>query len=877
MTQRSIKTKVLLPIIIFMIILTTLAFLRINTIITDILDNYKKEALIHEMQDIKSFANSSPSREVFLTILSEYVKHGHYIYKIKEGKNTIFQSEQFPSDYTGWKDGILKTENPIPLYGFKVDIKKFGLSVCLFREFPQVDIFQKDLNSTLSVFALTVLLMILSIMIVVRKNLVEPLKGIMNRINKGECALPTGIAELDDLVDVINDALATAELKTQQAHIFHNIALSLNKDMTFDEIMNTILEQSRVLIDANLSAIALYDESGRFYKLKVYGVDERKMKEMLRKLPDGKGILKLMQLSLSPVRINDLSKHPAFSGQFPEGHPEIKNFLGYPIFSKTGKPLGALYFANKRTGEFTEEDEEALMAIASDAAVAIQRVYELEELHRFKRIIDSAFDIIVITDRKGNIIYANPAFESLTGYSSKEVIGKDPSILKSGFYDNEFYQNLWNTILSGQPWKGEFINRKKNGELFTASTVIFPIFSEDNRITHFVSIQRDITEEKKLYEQLLRAQKMEAIGTLAGGIAHDFNNILTAILGYAELLRDYVGPEHHLSKAVQIIENSAKKGASLAARILNITRKEKMELTLVDINKVIHETLDILHRSIPKDINIQLILEDDLPPIKADPSQIQQVIMNLAINARDAMPEGGTLTIKTSKVGKENGAANGLRSDNGFIRLTVSDTGRGIEKDMQSKIFDPFFTTKDKGSGTGLGLYIVHSIVTNHGGYINLYSEPNQGTRFNIYFPSFKGQLKDEKEPDTEELKGSGTILVIDDEEEIRELTKDLLTPLGYNVVTASSGPEGVSVYRSKKDEIVAVVLDMIMPKMNGAEVFQRLQNIDPDVKVLLCSGYSNEGLAGIKELLRSGAKGFVQKPFTRKTLAKTLKEVLGK
>ncbi len=730
--------------------------------------------------------------------------------------------------------------------------------------------------SLLVLLAASALLTIAAVQIGIRKNLTAPIGEITSRIKSGECAPPIGIEEIDNLVDVMNDALATLELKKQQMEILHNIAVSLNEDMTFDEIMDTILEKSRVLIDADLSAFAMYDDAGRFRTLKVYGLDSDGVFRKIGRLPEGKGILELMRLSLVPVRINNVEDHPAFSGYFPDGHPMIRNFIGYPVFSSTGRPLGALYFANKRNGDFTEEDERLLMAIASDAAVAIQRVQEIEETERFKKIIENAFDIIIITDREGRIRYVNRAFQQLTGYSREDVLGRTSAVLKSGLHDEDFYRKLWLTITSGMTWRGELINRKKNGEIYIASAVIYPLFSDKGEITHFVSIQRDITEEKKLYEQLLRAQKMEAIGTLAGGIAHDFNNILSAILGYAEILKDELGDNHRLSKAVNIIEGSARRGSDLANQILNITRKEKMELRVVNINRIVREVIEILKRSIPKDIEIRVLLQDELPLTKADPTQMQQMIMNLAINARDAMPGGGVLSISTSKVGRENGAANDISSDNGYIRISISDTGMGIAKDLQSKIFDPFFTTKDRGRGTGLGLYIVHSIVTNHGGYINLYSEPGKGTRFNIYLPVYHGKEDlDEEHYSLDSLRGSGLILVIDDEKEIQELARDILCPLGYDVITASNGSEGLKLFRERKDEISLVVLDMIMPKMSGAEVFQRLKNIDDNVKVLLCSGYSHEGLAGIKELLRSGVMGFVQKPFTRKGLARKIKDLL--
>lgn len=403
--------------------------------------------------------------------------------------------------------------------------------------------------------------------------------------------------------------------------------------------------------------------------------------------------------------------------------------------------------------------------------------------------------------------------------------------------------------------------------------MIVPIYFENE--IYFAAIKRDITNEKKLYEQLLRSQKMEAIGTLAGGIAHDFNNILTAILGYSEIMLAMIKEKDPFFKYVNIINNAAQKGADLAKKILMVTRKEKMETKPVNINEIINNSMELLERSIPKNIEILLNLKDGIPNIMADPSQIQQVIMNLAVNARDAMPDGGRLIIETSVVGAENGAANGIPSDKGeFIKLSVSDTGTGMDREIQRKIFEPFFTTKEKGKGTGLGLYMVHSIISNHGGYINLYSEPGRGTRFNIYLPITKSGVPEVSKQDID-MKGTETILIIDDEADIRQLCVDMLESLGYKVITAESGSEGINIFRAMKDKISVVILDMIMPKMGGSEVFQTIKTINPDAKVILCSGYNHEGFAGIDKLLKSGAAGFVQKPFTRHSIVQTIKKAL--
>ncbi len=385
-----------------------------------------------------------------------------------------------------------------------------------------------------------------------------------------------------------------------------------------------------------------------------------------------------------------------------------------------------------------------------------------------------------------------------------------------------------------------------------------------------------MTEEKKLYEQLLRAQKMEAIGTLAGGIAHDFNNLLSAVIGYAEMMKDDMNEADRHYKYVSIIEGSAKRGADLAKQILNVTKKEKLEYRVVNLNTIVENTLELLVRSIQKNISIEMKLDPSLPGIKAEPTQLQQVIMNLAVNARDAMPDGGRLLIETCCARGENRAASGLSSE-GFVKLSISDTGSGMEDDIAQKVFDPFFTTKSRGTGTGLGLYIVHSIVTNHGGYINLYSEPGKGSIFSVYLPASQGGSAEEEPVKEEELRGTGTVLIIEDEPDVRELTKDVLERLGYTAIAASDGREGIRTYREGKGGIDVVILDMIMPLMNGTEVFQILKAIDPEVRVVLVSGYSSEGFVGINRLIKSGAKCFVQKPFSQKTLARAIKEAMRK
>ncbi|MFO0754520.1 MAG: ATP-binding protein [Thermodesulfovibrionales bacterium] len=711
-------------------------------------------------------------------------------------------------------------------------------------------------------------LMLAAASFIIGKNLLQPMERIMADIRTKHRIGPTGIYELDTVGTVINDTLAMLQKKTEQYQTLHTLSVSLSEELSTDEVLRRIIDHTSRLLHSGISACALFDSQGAITKM----ITTEGSLRGRESLPQGKGLFAFIHRSSDPVRIDDVAGHAAFSGALPEGHPEVRNLLACTVFNNHGNPIGALYLGNKEGG-FTAEEETVLKAIAADAAVALNRAERLAELRKFKQAIDSAFDVIVMTDSEGHITYVNPAFATLTEYTAVEAAGKKTSFLKSGFHSDAFYKELWSTIKVGEIWKGEFINRKKSGEMYHASAIIFPIFSEGT--VSYAAIQRDISQEKKLYEQLLRAQKMEAIGTLAGGIAHDFNNLLTAILGYSEILLGRIPEEDSLHRPLSIIYNAAEKGAELGRRILTMTRKEKMETKPVDINGMVESSLELLVRSIPKNIEIVRNLEAGIPLIQADPAQLQQVVMNLAVNARDAMSEGGTLSLETALVGEENGAANDLPScGRGFVRLSLSDTGTGMDKEIQRKIFDPFFTTKEPGKGTGLGLYIVHSIISNHGGYINVYSEPARGTRFSLYLPVPQGLEVGPAEA-AEALEGSGTLLVIDDEYDVRELCKDMLEPFGYRVLLAGSGADGINSFRSSRDEVSLVLLDMIMPKMAGSEVFQALRSMKPDLRILLCSGYSHSGFAGIDTLLNSGAKGFIQKPFTRRTLARAVKKAL--
>jgi hypothetical protein len=392
---------------------------------------------------------------------------------------------------------------------------------------------------------------------------------------------------------------------------------------------------------------------------------------------------------------------------------------------------------------------------------------------------------------------------------------------------------------------------------------------------------RDITEKKRLAEHLVQAQKMEAVGRLAGGIAHDFNNLLGAILGYASYLKRHVEPDDRRFKSVETIEAAAERAADLVQRLLSFARRGPADATPFSPNAMLEEMIRLVARSIPENVRIEKSLALGLPAVEGDETQLQQAILNICLNARDAMPGGGVLSVETARAGPEDlpaalAAASGpgaVRKGGEYVLVRVRDTGVGMTADVRARIFEPFFTTKARGKGTGLGLASAYAIVKSHGGEIEVTSEPGKGTEFRVFLPASEREPAPERRDPALEGGVRGTVLVVDDEPSIRALTHDLLTDLGCDVVLAGSGPEALERYAELRGRIDLVVLDIVMPGMNGLETFRRLRRIDSEARVLVASGYSPEGMAA--DALREGALGFIHKPFRAAELASSVKAAI--
>jgi PAS domain S-box-containing protein len=470
----------------------------------------------------------------------------------------------------------------------------------------------------------------------------------------------------------------------------------------------------------------------------------------------------------------------------------------------------------------------------------------------------------------------NPAFEVVSGYSRDEVMGRNPQIWKSGQHDRLFYKELWDTISRGGVWKGQIVNKRKDGALFTEEATISPVRSADGEIVNFVAVKRDITQEIQLRKQLIQAQKLESIGTLAGGIAHDFNNLLQVVLGYSEMLLMDEDRNDRGSQELKAIRHAAKRGAELVRQILTFSRKTETNPRPLNLNQQVHEAQKLLNRTIPKMIEVDLRLPEGLKAVNADPGQIEQILLNLSVNARDAMPDGGRLTIATHNVtlDEEYCQAHLDVNPGEYVMLEVSDTGHGMKRDVVDHIFEPFYTTKGLGEGTGLGLAMVYGIVTGHGGHITCESEPGRGASFKIYLPAIPSEEPlDIDKSGIMPAFGSETILLVDDEELIRDLGQKILQRNGYTVLTASDGREALEIYSKNKEEIALVILDLIMPAMGGKECLVELLKINPQVKTLIASGFVVNGPT--RETIDAGAKGYVSKPFNVRALLKAVRSTL--
>ncbi len=513
---------------------------------------------------------------------------------------------------------------------------------------------------------------------------------------------------------------------------------------------------------------------------------------------------------------------------------------------------------------------------------AFQDISERRRMDELRRLQSAALHAapegIVITDRAGAIDWVNPAFTQLTGYSAEEALGRNwRDFVELGRHTPAFFKELWEAILGGRTWQGEMINRRKDGRLYTADQVVAPILDASGAITHFVVIAKDITERLRFEAQFRQAQKMESVGLLTSGIAHDFNNLLTVINGTSDLLLAQVGPDDPMSADLQTICNSGERAATLTRQLLAFSRQQILEPRVMNFNTLVAGLESLLRRLVGEDIDLVVVPTPGLGSVKADPGQIEQVIINLTVNAQDAMPQGGQLTIETQNVeidvdyARQHGVAVPPGS---YVRLVVSDSGIGMDEATRVRIFEPFFTTKGPGQGTGLGLSTVYGIVKQSQGFIWVYSEVGHGTSFTILLPRVTDEAGTAPARSTPvSSTGTETILLVEDNAGLRRLATRLLEPAGYTVLGAATGEEALRLAERREEPVHLLLSDVVMPGMSGRQLAERLAQTRPGMKVLYMSGYTDDTV--VRHGVLDAKVPFINKPFTAAALLRKVREVL--
>jgi len=519
-----------------------------------------------------------------------------------------------------------------------------------------------------------------------------------------------------------------------------------------------------------------------------------------------------------------------------------------------------------------------LGAVISYSDITNQLITE-ESLRVQVQILDNIGQAVIATDIDGDIIYANRFAGELYGWPKQEMIGQNTMAITVPQTSFAQANRIMEQLRKGKSWSGEFMVRNRAGKSFPALVTNSPLQDREGKLIGIITISSDLSERKKLEQQFLRAQRMEGIGTLAGGIAHDLNNILAPVLMSVQMLRDMIGGNQS-QELLNTLESSLQRGSDLVKQVLAFARGVEGERAPVNIYYLVNEIQKIVRDTFPKSLKFNFNAPHDVWPVLGDSTQLQQVILNLCVNARDAMLEGGELkvTLQNIEVEPSNTSANIDTKPGSYVLLKVSDTGPGISPMNRERIFEPFFTTKEFGKGTGLGLSTTLAIVRSHGGHINLSSTIGKGTTFDVYLPAAKANMPIRKEIDESGLtpRGNGElILVVDDEEAIRKIAQKMLEMYGYKVVLASQGEEALKVYRENRSEIAAIITDMAMPIMDGPTMIIALKEMDPNLTIIGSSGLTSN--ISVTKAAGAGVQHFISKPYTADAMLKTLRNALQK
>jgi len=618
--------------------------------------------------------------------------------------------------------------------------------------------------------------------------------------------------------------------------------------------------------------------------------------------PVGRGLLGLLLRQGGVLRTRDICEHPASEG-FPVNHPPMTSFLGSAISSSAGI-YGSLYLTDKiGVEEFSEDDERLISMLAAQVGIAYENAMRFEEIQRratelegtvkqrkqaeealretnqtLQSLVQTSPLAIIALDVEGNVRSWNAAAERFFGWTEAEAVGRPNPIIQADKWD-EFIDRLDITSKGGTFTNFETTGVRKDESMTHVSLSSAPLIDGKGNIHGSVMVMADITERRQLEDQFRQAQKMEAVGRLAGGVAHDFNNLLTAIIGYSQMSLARLHREDPMRRDLEEIERAGQRAAGLTSQLLAFSRRQVLQPQVLDLNALVADLGKMLHRLIGEDIELDFRLSPDLGFVRADRGQIDQIIMNLAVNSRDAMPEGGKLTIETANVELGESYANEhVDSRPGpHVMLAISDNGVGMDKQTLSRIFEPFFTTKEQGKGTGLGLSTVYGIVKQSGGQVGVYSEPGKGTTFKVYLTRIEGAADHSAQRvlSSDSPKGTETILMVEDDPSVRKLARTILDNNGYNVLEAEGGDAALRLSKQHERPIELMLTDVVMPGTSGRELAQSVAISRPEMKVLYMSGYTDDAI--VHHGILDADTPFIQKPFTPDSLLRKVRDVLDK
>jgi PAS domain S-box-containing protein len=670
------------------------------------------------------------------------------------------------------------------------------------------------------------------------------------------------------------------EAEVLQAAIY-GISEAANSAPSLDELFRSIHQIVGELMPARNFYIALHDEAENLLRFP-YFVDEvdpppsrpMKWEEMGRGLTGyvlrtGRALLASPEVFEELVRQGEVELI---------GAPSI-DWLGVPLKTEQ-RTIGVLVVQTYTEGvRFRERERNILQFVSNQIAMALERKRAAEALRgseeRYRELVENANDIIYTHDLQGNFTSLNTTGVRLTGYSREEMLRKNITDVLA-YEDVELARQMMARKLAGESLTTYDLEiRAKDGRRL-ALEVSTRLLHQGGKPVGVQGIARDVTQRKELEEQLRQAQKMEAVGRLAGGIAHDFNNLLAVLMGYSELMLDRLEPGGQLHKSAEEIGKAAERAATLTRQLLAFSRKQMLAPKVLDLNAVLEEMQDLLRRLIREDVQLRFVPAAGLGQVRADRGQIEQVILNLALNARDALPHGGKLTIETRNVELDTQYVrrHPVVQPGSFVQLTVSDNGVGMDAETQAHIFEPFFTTKEKGKGTGLGLATVYGIVKQSGGYIWAYSEPGLGSTFKVYLPRVQGTAETARPARAvAPAQASETILLVEDQEAVREVAREFLEASGYRVLESHSPADAVRIAEEFSGEIHLLLTDVVMPEMGGRELADRLQRVRPQMRVLFMSGYTDDAI--VHHGVLDPDTAFLQKPFARGSLEQKVREVL--